>query len=201
MTDKSRIVLASGNPHKLREIRLLLPELGLAPIQDWRPDWDVEETGLTIADNALLKARAAASATGLPALAEDTGLFVWALGGAPGVLSARYAGPRCSYADNVRKLLNALLGEEDGARRAEFRTAAALVTPSGVELVEEGIVRGRITESPEGEHGFGYDPVFFSFELGKTFAMASCAEKNQVSHRARALTAIRPQLDRIVRDL
>lgn len=201
MTGTPGIVLASGNPDKLSEIRLLLPGLPLGSILDWRPDWDVEETGLTLAENALLKARAAAAATGLPALAEDTGLFVWALGGAPGVFSARYAGAGCSYADNVRKLLNALLGEDDGARRAEFRTVAALVTPSGDELMEEGAVLGCITKTPEGIGGFGYDPVFHSYELGKTFASATSAEKNRVSHRARAVTALRPRLDGIVRNL
>jgi XTP/dITP diphosphohydrolase len=106
-----RIVLASGNPDKLREIGLILPGIAFGSIIDWRADWDVEETGLTIRENALIKARAAAVETGEPAVAEDTGLFAWALGGAPGVYSARYAGPGCTYADNVRKILNALLGE------------------------------------------------------------------------------------------
>lgn len=190
-----RIVLASGNPDKLREIRLILPGIVFASILDWQADWDVEETGLTIRENALIKARAAATETGMPAVAEDTGLFAWALGGGPGVYSARYAGPRCTYADNVRKILNALLGETGDSRKAEFRTAAALVTPEGSEHVVEGVVQGRITLSPEGSGGFGYDPVFFCPELNRTFASASDQEKNQVSHRARAFTALRPYLD------
>jgi len=190
-----RIVLASGNPDKLREIRLILPGIVLESILDWRADWDVEETGLTIRENALIKARAAAAETGMAAVAEDTGLFAWALGGAPGVYSARYAGPGCTYADNVRKILNALLGETGDSRRAEFRTAAALVTPDGAEIAVEGSLRGMITLAPEGIGGFGYDPVFYCPELKGTFASASEAEKNRVSHRARAFTALRPHLE------
>lgn len=190
-----RIVLASGNPDKLREIGLILPGIAFESILDWRRDWDVEETGLTIRENALIKARAAATETGMPSVAEDTGLFVWALGGAPGVYSARYAGPRCTYADNVRKILNSLLGETGDSRKAEFRTAAALVTPDGAELALEGVVQGMITPAPEGSGGFGYDPVFFCPELNRTFASASDAEKNQVSHRARAFNALRPHLE------
>jgi XTP/dITP diphosphohydrolase len=190
-----RIVLASGNPDKLREIRLILPGIAFESILDWREDWDVEETGLTIRENALIKARAAAVETGGPAVAEDTGLFVWALGGAPGVYSARYAGPGCTYNDNVRKILNALLGETGDSRRAEFRTAAALVTPNGAECVVEGVVQGLITLAPEGSGGFGYDPVFFCPELNGTFASVSDLEKNRVSHRARAFSALRPYLE------
>jgi XTP/dITP diphosphohydrolase len=191
----ARIVLASGNPDKLREIGLILPGIAFESILDWHADWDVEETGLTIRENALIKARAAATETGMPSVAEDTGLFAWALGGAPGIYSARYAGPRCTYADNVRKILNSLLGETGNARRAEFRTAAALVTPDGAEHVVEGVVQGMITLAPEGSGGFGYDPVFFCPELNKTFAEASDLEKNSVSHRARAFAALRPYLE------
>jgi XTP/dITP diphosphohydrolase len=190
-----RIVLASGNPDKLREIRLILPGIAFESILDWREDWDVEETGLTIRENALIKARAATVETGGPAVAEDTGLFAWALGGAPGVYSARYAGPGCTYNDNVRKILNALLGETGDSRRAEFRTAAALVTPNGAEFVVEGVVQGVITLAPEGSGGFGYDPVFFCPELNGTFASVSDLEKNRVSHRARAFSALRPYLE------
>jgi XTP/dITP diphosphohydrolase len=189
-----RIILASGNPDKLREVRMILPDITFESILGLKPGWEVEETGLTLRENALLKARDACRVSGLPAVAEDTGLFVWALGGGPGVYSARYAGPGCSYADNVRKLLNALLWEEGDARRAEFRTAAALVTPEGTETVTEGRVGGVITLEPEGTGGFGYDPVFFSPEIGKTLASASEAEKNSVSHRARAFRALEPGL-------
>ncbi len=189
------IILASGNPDKLREVRMILPDMGFESILRWKPGWEVEETGFTLRENALLKARDACLATGLPAVAEDTGLFVWALGGGPGVYSARYAGPGCTYADNVRKLLNALLWEEGEARRAGFRTAAALVTPDGTEIAAEGRVEGYITLEPEGDGGFGYDPVFFSPELGKTLASASEAEKNSVSHRARAFRSLEPGLE------
>jgi len=191
------VILASGNPDKLREVRTILPDLGFESILRWKPGWETEETGITLRENALLKAGNACLATGLPAVAEDTGLFVWALGGGPGVYSARYAGPGCTYADNVRKLLNALLGEEGEARRAEFRTVAALVAPDGGEIVAEGRLEGFITLEPEGVGGFGYDPVFFSPELGKTLASASEAEKNGVSHRARAFRA----LERSLREL
>lgn len=192
-----RIVLASGNTDKLREISLILPGFRFESILALKPGWDVEETGLCITENALLKARAASRETGLPAVAEDTGLFTWALGGAPGVYSARYAGRNCTYQDNVRKLLNALLGEEGDARRAEFRTAAALVTPEAEERVVVGSVGGLITKDPSGSGGFGYDPVFFSTELGCTFASVNLDRKNSVSHRARAIKALEPYLQRL----
>lgn len=194
-----RFLLASGNPDKLREICRILPNFPLESILERIPDWEVEESGLSIEENALLKARTACGLTGLPSMAEDTGLFAWALGGGPGVYSARYAGTNCTYNDNVRKLLNALKGEEGDGRRAEFRTAAALVAPDGRETVTLGTVKGYITESPSGSRGFGYDPVFLSTELGCTFASASPEMKNRVSHRARAILALVPHLERLLR--
>jgi len=189
------IVLASGNKDKLKELRLLAGVGSIVAIGDIIPGWDVEETGLTLEENALLKARAAAEATGRTAIADDTGLFVWALGDAPGVYTARYAGESCSYYDNTVKLLNALSGERKGNRRASFRTVIALVTPDGEEHVFEGSVDGLITEVHSGEEGFGYDPVFFSLELEKTFAECSTEEKNTVSHRARAMRKLNEYLD------
>jgi XTP/dITP diphosphohydrolase len=183
----SCIVLASANKDKLKELRILAGGGDIVAIGDIIPEWDVEETGLTLEENALLKARAAAEATNEISIADDTGLFVWALGDAPGVYTARYAGENCSYYDNTEKLLNALNGEKSSNRRASFRTVIALVSPDGEEHVFEGCVDGLITEVHSGKDGFGYDPVFYSLELEKTFAECSPEEKNMVSHRARAM--------------
>ncbi|MEA3266130.1 MAG: RdgB/HAM1 family non-canonical purine NTP pyrophosphatase [Candidatus Fermentibacteria bacterium] len=181
------MVLASANKDKLKELKKLINHGEIVAIGEIIPGWDVEETGLTLEANALLKARAAAEATKKTAIADDTGLFVWALGDAPGVYTARYAGEKCSYRDNTEKLLNALSGERNNNRRASFQTVIALVTPYGEEHVFTGSVEGRITEDHSGREGFGYDPVFFSTELNKTFAECTIEEKNRVSHRARAM--------------
>lgn len=181
------MVLASANKDKLKELKKLINRGEIVAIGEIIPGWDVEETGLTLEANALLKARAAAEATKTTAIADDTGLFVWALGNAPGVYTARYAGENCSYRNNTEKLLNALKGEMNGNRRASFQTVIALVTPQGEEFVFKGSVEGRITEDHSGMEGFGYDPVFFSTELKKTFAECTIEEKNRVSHRARAM--------------
>jgi XTP/dITP diphosphohydrolase len=182
-----RFVLASANKDKLKELKMLVQTREIVSIGEIIPDWDVEETGLSLEANALLKARAATKATDHTAIADDTGLFVWALGDAPGVYTARYAGENCTYHDNTEKLLNALSGERDGNRRARFRTVIALVTPGGEERIFEGSAEGLITELRSGAEGFGYDPIFFSIELEKTFAQCSPEEKNRVSHRARAI--------------
>lgn len=181
------MVLASANKDKLKELKKLINQGEIVAIGEIIPGWDVEETGLTLEANALLKARAAAEATNRTAIADDTGLFVWALGEAPGVYTARYAGENCTYRNNTEKLLNALNGEMNGNRRASFQTVIALVTPQGEEFVFKGSVDGRITEDHSGMEGFGYDPVFFSTELKKTFAECTIEEKNRVSHRARAM--------------
>jgi XTP/dITP diphosphohydrolase len=186
----TEFVLASGNPDKLAELTELLQDVKITSIHDLLPGWDVEETGLTLEENALLKAREAARATGRTSIADDTGLFVWALGEAPGVYTARYAGKNCNYRDNTEKLVNALREESGEKRRAVFRTVIALVTPDGEEHTFEGRVNGRITEEHLGEGGFGYDPVFFSCELCKTFAQCTSAEKNLISHRGRAMAAL-----------
>jgi len=182
----SELVLASANPHKLRELRELLHTV-ITPVQDMIPGWDVEETGLTLEENALLKAREAARATGRTAIADDTGLFVRALGNAPGVYTARYAGENCTYRDNTEKLLNSLRGENGDNRKAVFRTVIALVTPEGDERTFTGEAEGCITREHLGEGGFGYDPVFYSCELKKTFSQCTPEEKNRVSHRGRAM--------------
>jgi XTP/dITP diphosphohydrolase len=182
-----RLVVASKNPDKIQEIEEVLGETGLAGEIVRGLDWpDVEETGETLEENALLKARAVMEAVGLPAVADDTGLEVAALGGLPGVRTARYAGEEATYADNVDLLLRELEGVED--RRAWFRTAVALVMPDNSEIVVDGALEGVIASSARGSGGFGYDPVF---EVeGRTLSEMGVAEKNQVSHRARALRSL-----------
>jgi XTP/dITP diphosphohydrolase len=182
-----RLVVASKNPDKIQEIEEVLGETGLAGEIVRGLDWpDVEETGETLEENALLKARAVMEVVGLPAVADDTGLEVAALGGLPGVRTARYAGEEATYADNVDLLLRELEGVED--RRAWFRTAVALVMPDNSEIVVDGALEGVIASSARGSGGFGYDPVF---EVeGRTLSEMGVAEKNQVSHRARALRSL-----------
>lgn len=183
-----RLVLASGNPNKLAEVREILggPYREIVPVTLLIQGWDCEETGGTIEENAVIKALAAARATSMPCVADDTGLFVPALGGAPGVYSARYAGSSASYSDNVSKLLRVLKWEEGEARKAFFRTAAAFVSPDGRVITATGEVEGLILEEPAGDGGFGYDPVFFVPSLGCTYAECPAAAKNASSHRARA---------------
>ena len=183
------LVLASANPHKLQELREMLHTV-ITSVGEIIPGWDVEETGVTLEENALLKDREASRVTGKPAIADDTGLFVWALGNAPGVYTARYAGENCTYRDNTEKLLNSLRGECGDKRRAVFRTVIAMVTPEGVEETFTGEVEGCITEEHLGDGGFGYDPVFYSNELKKTFAQAGPEEKHGVSHRGRAMAKL-----------
>lgn len=182
-----RLVVASANPHKIAEVERIWQEIGIGGEIVRGLSWEeVEETGETLEENALLKARAVVRATGIPALADDTGLEVAALGGAPGVRSARYAGENVTYRDNTDRLLREMDGQS--LRSARFRTVAALAWPSGRFLVAEGVLEGRITRAARGEGGFGYDPVF---EVGdRTLAEMTAAEKNRISHRSRALRAL-----------
>ena len=182
-----RVVIASRNPDKVAEVREVLDSLGLGiEVVDGIDLPEVDETEPTLAGNALLKARAVAASTSMIALADDTGLEVDALDGEPGVRTARYAGEAATYADNVEKLLSELGDRDD--RAATFRTAVALVTPDGEEILVEGVLEGRISRSPRGDNGFGYDPVFDVD--GRTLAEIGTDEKNQISHRARALQAL-----------
>jgi XTP/dITP diphosphohydrolase len=182
-----RLVLATANPDKVAEIAALLTRVQLAPRPPALPE--VDESGQTLEENARLKARAVVEATGAAAVADDTGLEVAALGGAPGVRSARYAGEDASYADNVAKLIGALEGVGD--RRARFRTVALACFPDGREVVAEGAVEGVITDEPRGDGGFGYDPVFLpEGGEGRTFAEMTPEQKNSLSHRARAFTRL-----------
>ena len=188
-------ILATANPDKAREIREILGEA--VELVD-RPAQvpDVDETGTTLVANARLKAVALVEATGQPAIADDTGLEVDALGGAPGVYSARYAGPGATYAANVAKLLDALRDVEDGPRRgARFKTVAVARWPNGDEVASYGTVEGRIAVAPRGASGFGYDPVFVPTEGdGRTFAEMDADDKHRLSHRGRAFRALRDEL-------
>ncbi len=187
-----RLVVASKNPDKITEIEDVLATAGLADEIVRGLDWpDIDEDGTTLEENALIKGRAVVAATGLPVVADDTGLMVDALGGAPGVHTARFAGPDATYSDNVSLLLEQMEGVAD--RRARFVTVAALVMPDGAEITAEGSLDGVITSAPRGAGGFGYDPVF---ELGdgRTLAEMSDGEKNSLSHRARAILALASEL-------
>lgn len=186
----SRLVLATGNPDKTREIQPFFEGLDveIVAVGEIIAEWDVEETGSTLRENARLKARAAVRATGLPAVADDTGLFVDALEGAPGVRSSRYAGEDATYGDNVERLLESL-GDAD-ERSARFRTVAVLLHPDGEERIFEGVLEGEITREPRGDGGFGYDPVFRLEGRERTLAEIPLAEKNRISHRAGAFRAV-----------
>ena len=185
---KIRLIVASGNAHKLREIAEIFTDFDVVSQKEMGFDGDVEETGETFAENALIKARAACEALGCMALADDSGLCVDALGGAPGVYSARYCGHHGNDAENRAMLLKNLQGVKN--RSAHFTSAIALVYPDGRELTAEGHTYGRILEEEIGDGGFGYDCLFYSDDLGKTFGVASSEEKNGVSHRFRALQAM-----------
>jgi XTP/dITP diphosphohydrolase len=181
------LVLATANPDKAAEIADILAAAGVEVVP--RPPGvpDVDETEDTLEGNARLKARAVMAATGEPAVADDTGLEVAALGGEPGVRAARYAGEAATYADNVAKLLAALDGVAGAGRRARFRTVAVACWPDGREVVAEGAVEGTIASSPRGSGGFGYDPVFVpDGGGGRTYAEMTAGEKHALSHRGRA---------------
>ena len=182
------IVLATRNRHKGEELSALLGDLGIQirTLADFPAAPEVEEDGATCEANAIKKAREIAHATGLPAVADDTGLEVDALGGRPGVYAARYAGEGATYEDNCWKLLQELEGISRAKRSARFLTVAAIALPGGEVQVVRGMLKGLITEKPVGAHGFGYDPVFLVPALGKTLAELTAAEKNRISHRAKA---------------
>lgn len=196
-----RVVVATRNKGKLREILPLLAEVSVAfelvTIDEVAPGVELIEEEPTFEGNALAKARQAAAATGLPALADDSGLEVDALDGAPGVRSARYAGEPSDDQKNNDKLLAALAGVPAAKRTARFRCVAAFVDPArGIELTRAGACEGTVLESPRGALGFGYDPLFFVEAKGKTMSELPIDEKNQLSHRAsafRALAAVLPK--------
>ncbi len=190
-----QFVLATANPHKTDEIRAVLEPLGFSLLARPHDVPDVDETGETLEENALLKARALADATQTAAIADDTGLFVDALGGRPGVRSARYAGEQATYDENVTKLLLELDGVEPVARSARFRTVIAIAYVEGSTVCVEGVLEGTIALARAGDQGFGYDPVFVPDVPGhRTLAEMSADEKNSLSHRARALHALAEKL-------
>ncbi|SYZ73932.1 Non-canonical purine NTP pyrophosphatase [Candidatus Zixiibacteriota bacterium] len=191
-----QLVLATRNKDKIKEIKHLLEDLPITILifSDFLDFPDIEETGETLEENAILKARGIAEVTGFSALADDSGLEVDHLDGAPGVYSSRFAGPGCTYDDNNRKLLRALQGISESGRTAHFRTVIAVAwDASNVETVE-GRVDGVITKEKFGRSGFGYDPVFYYPPSGKTFAEMTLPEKNAVSHRGKALLEARKLL-------
>lgn len=182
-----KIIAATHNKGKIREFHQILGKLGFEVIsqQDAGIDVEPEENGLTFKENALIKAHAIADLCDCSVIADDSGLCVEALDGRPGVYSARYAGEGASDADRVQKLLAEMNGENN--RNAKFVSAVALILPDGEEIVTIGETYGKISSEPSGSDGFGYDPVFVSDKLGKTFAEATAEEKNSVSHRGAAL--------------
>ncbi len=193
-----KLFVATNNKDKLREIRRILTGngwevLGSGDIPQYP---EPEENGETLLENALIKAREGFTRSNLPTVADDTGLEVDALGGRPGVFSARYAGENATYDDNVNLLLKEMENVPAPRRQATFKCVMALVGP-GYEKSWEGVSAGSITTEPTGCNGFGYDPVFYSDDLGKTFASASLDEKNKVSHRGRALAGFKDVLTEI----
>lgn len=188
-----QLVLATNNEDKIREIKHLLDDLPVTVLtrDDFLEFPDVEETGTTLEENAWLKAGAIAKFCDLPALADDSGLEVDALNGAPGIYSSRYAGEEATYADNNRKLLQQIQGVPHEKRTARFRCVIAIDWTDGTTDTVEGIAEGYITEDIVGYEGFGYDPVFFYPPEGKRFSEMTLEEKNLVSHRGKALQKAR----------
>ncbi len=194
MTLPERLAIASRNPGKIREI--------LAICADWPVEWltaderwpDVEETGATYLDNALLKARAVAAAVGAPAVADDSGIEVDALGGAPGPRSARYAGEHATDEQNLRALIGAMSGVPASGRTARYRCVAALALPGGDDAYAEGVSEGLLVTKPRGTGGFGYDPIFVPAGWDRTMAELRPDEKDRISHRGRAFRALGDRL-------
>jgi XTP/dITP diphosphohydrolase len=198
LTIPPTIALATHNAHKLRELGRICA--------DWPVEWrsvqthdaaafpDVEETGATYLENALLKARAVAAALGVPALADDSGIEVDALGGGPGPRSARYAGEDATDLQNLEALLRALKGVPAGGRTARYRCVAAIAWPDGRERHTEGVCEGTLVARPTGERGFGYDPIFVPVGWDRTMAALTDEQKDRISHRGRAFRALREDL-------
>jgi XTP/dITP diphosphohydrolase len=192
------LVIATGNPGKTAEIRDMLENfpVNIKNLADFGPIPPVEEDGDTFDDNAYKKASFVSKILGLPALADDSGLVVEALGGAPGVYSARYAGENATDVLRYTKLLSEMKGETN--RKAAFECVLSIAVPSGPALTYEASCEGLITEQPVGEGGFGYDPVFYYPPLKKTFGQLTRAEKSRVSHRGKALQELREEFDKVL---
>ena len=195
-----KIVLATHNHDKEIELKHSLRGLDveICSLSEYPDIGEIDETGATLLENSLLKANTVHDLTGLPVIADDTGLEVDALDGAPGVYSARFSGVNATYGDNVNKLLSVMEDVPDDMRSARFRTVISFVDETQ-ELWTEGFIEGRITEDPRGNMGFGYDPVFYVPRLEKTFAELSTAEKNKISHRGLALQKLRKILINVLK--
>ena len=203
---KHTLVLATRNNGKIVEFRRILDSLAPGEIDlvgvDQFPDLiDVEETGKTFEENALLKAHYTARATGLPAISDDSGLCVDALNGDPGIYSARWAGVHGDDKANLEKILVQLMQVPDENRGAHFTCIAALALPDGQQHVEEGVFQGRILHAPIGEHGFGYDPIFAPLGMSISSAQMKASEKDSISHRGKALREIAPHVIQMLRTL
>ena len=198
MTERQLLVLATRNAGKTREIREFLRDfpVEIKNLDDFGPLPPVEEDGTTFDENAYKKASFTAKILGLPALADDSGLEVEALGGAPGVHSARYAGPHATDAENNAKLLRKMEGEIN--RAAVFVCVISLAVPSGAALTYEARCEGLIAEAPGGNKGFGYDPLFYYPPLNRTFAQLSAEEKNRVSHRGKAVAELKEEFEKVL---
>jgi XTP/dITP diphosphohydrolase len=198
VSKKPVLVIATRNPGKTTEIRDLLQgfPMEIRDLSDFGPIPEVEEDGQTFDENAYKKSSFTARVLGCPALADDSGLAVAALNGAPGVVSARYGGEGLSDADRCRKLLAEMKGRSD--RRAAFECVISLAVPSGPALTYEGRCEGLLAEAPAGANGFGYDPVFFYPDANRTFAQLTREEKNRISHRGKALQELRAEFDKVI---
>lgn len=198
VSKKPVLVIATRNRGKTAEIRDLLQgfPMEVQDLSDFGPIPEVEEDGQTFDENAYKKSSFTARVLGYPALADDSGLAVAALNGAPGVLSARFGGEGLSDADRCRKLLAEMKGRSD--RRAAFECVLSLAVPSGPALTYEGRCEGLLTEAPAGANGFGYDPIFFYPPSGKTFAQLTREEKNRISHRGKALQELRAEFEKVI---
>ena len=198
MADLMTLVIATRNAGKIAEIRDLLADfpVQIRSLEDFGPIPEVEEDGQTFDDNAYKKASFAARVLGIPALADDSGLIVKALGGAPGVYSARYAGENATDEQRYRKLLAEMEGKTH--RKAAFECVLSIAVPDGPALTYAGRCEGEIAEEPAGQNGFGYDPVFYYPPLGKTFGQLTRAEKSHISHRGKALRELRDEFDKVL---
>ncbi len=198
MNKEIPLVIATGNPGKVVEINDLLTgfPIQIKSLTDFGPIPEVEEDGETFEENAYKKASVTSKILGIPALADDSGLMVDALGGAPGVRSARYAGANASDEQRVAKLLKNMQGQTN--RKAAFECVLSIAVPSGPALTYEARCEGQIADAPAGHKGFGYDPIFFYPPLNKTFGQMTIAEKSHVSHRGKALNELRQEMDKVL---
>ena len=189
--ERKKLVLASGNKHKIKEIAEMLPEFDVVGYKDLGFDFEIEENGKTFYDNALIKAKTVCEQLNLPCLADDSGICVDALGGAPGIYSARYAGDGVDEHNNELLLKNL---EDKENRKAKFVCCMVYYNTEGEIVTATGETHGEILFAPQGENGFGYDPIFYSYDLKKCMGVASAEEKNSVSHRFRAIEGIKNKL-------